>query len=64
MPNSPSSWIVLYLIIGVVFILMYRRMFVSKGVILVLTQIIFVLFWLPLILIAFVMRVRRLFRSR
>jgi len=64
MPNNPSSWVVLYLIIGVVFILMYRRMFVSKGVILAITQIIFVLFWLPLILIAFVMRVRSLFRSR
>ena len=62
MPNSPSSWIVLYLIIGVVFILMYRKMFISKGVILFITQIIFVLFWLPLILIAFVMRVRSLFR--
>ena len=63
MPNNPSSWVVLYLIMGVAFILAYRKMFVTKGVVLLATQIVFVIFWLPLILIAVVMRVRSWFRS-
>lgn len=64
MPNSLPSWIILYLIMGIAFILAYRRMFISKGAVLVITQIVFVIFWLPLILLAVVMRVRSLFRKR